>query len=184
MTKDQVQFVDASVLNFPLSEFFLRGSSPASALPQPVSRTRPWPTTSSPSGILPIPGCPLWGNQPGAGMWWTKALRARRRYSDGETAMEPGWSVRPSTTAEPAPSHDWGNPWPKELRRWLAGIRQMVEIVFDKLHHAFRLDWERPHQLEGFQTRLAAKAALHNFCIWLNRQLGRPVLAFADLLAC
>ena len=45
-----------------------RASSPASALAQPASKTRPWPKTSSPSGILPIPGCPLWGNQPGAGM--------------------------------------------------------------------------------------------------------------------
>jgi hypothetical protein len=23
---------------------------------------------------------------------------------------------------------------------------------------------------------------LHNFCMWLNEQLGRPRLAFADLL--
>jgi len=29
---------------------------------------------------------------------------------------------------------------------------------------------------------LAAKAALHNFCIWLNQRLGRPNLAFADLI--
>jgi hypothetical protein len=30
---------------------------------------------------------------------------------------------------------------------------------------------------------LAARVALHNFCIWLNEQLGRPRLAFvADLL--
>ena len=34
--------------------------------------------------------------------------------------------------------------------------------------------------LEGFQVRLAAKMALHNFCIWLNQQLGRPLLAVAD----
>ena len=81
------------------------------------------------------------------------------------------------------PKRNSRNPWPKELRRWLAGIRQMVETVFDKLHHAFGLDRERPHQLDGFQTRVAARAALHNFCIWLNRQLGRPSLAFADLLA-
>ena len=81
------------------------------------------------------------------------------------------------------PKRNSRNPWPKELRRWLAGIRQVVETVFDKLHHAFGLDRERPHQLEGFQTRVAAKAALHNFCIWLNRQLGRPSLAFAALLA-
>ena len=58
----------------------------------------------------------------------------------------------------------------------------MVETVFDKLHHAFALDRERPHQLDGFQTRLAARVALHNFCIWLNRQGGRPSLAFVDLL--
>jgi hypothetical protein len=29
---------------------------------------------------------------------------------------------------------------------------------------------------------LAAKVALHNFCIWLNRQHGRNNLVFADLL--
>ena len=80
------------------------------------------------------------------------------------------------------PKSNSKTPWPKGLRRWLAGIRQIVETVFDKLYHAFGLDRERPHQLDGFQTRLAAKAALHNFCIWLNRQLGRPSLAFVDLL--
>jgi len=44
------------------------------------------------------------------------------------------------------------------------------------------LDRERPHELSGFQARLAAKIALHNFCIWLNEQLGRPRLAFTDLV--
>jgi len=74
------------------------------------------------------------------------------------------------------------HPWPKPLRRWLAGLRQIVETVFAKLHNTFRLDRERPHALAGFQVRLAAKVALHNFCIWLNGQLGRAPLAFADLL--
>jgi hypothetical protein len=32
------------------------------------------------------------------------------------------------------------------------------------------------------RARLAARVALHNFCIWLNERLGRPRLAFADLL--
>jgi len=32
------------------------------------------------------------------------------------------------------------------------------------------------------QARLAAKIALHNFCIWLNEQLGQPRLAFTDLV--
>lgn len=72
--------------------------------------------------------------------------------------------------------------WPKPLRRWLAGLRQIVETVFDKLDTIFRLEWERPHALAGFQARLAAKVALHNFCFWLNQHLGRPSLAFADLL--
>jgi hypothetical protein len=73
-------------------------------------------------------------------------------------------------------------PWSKRLRRWVAGVRQMVETVYDKLHHTFRLDRERPHDLSGFRARLAAKMALHNFCIWVNIQLGRPRLAFTDLV--
>jgi hypothetical protein len=73
-------------------------------------------------------------------------------------------------------------PWPKRLRRWLAGVRQIVETVYEKLWHTFRLDRERPHDLSGFQARVAAKMALHNFCLWLNEQLGRPRLAFADLV--
>ena len=80
------------------------------------------------------------------------------------------------------PKRNSRKPWPKELCRWTASIRQMVETIFDKLLNTFRLDRERPHLLQGIRTRLAAKVALHNFCIWLNRQLDRPNLAFADLL--
>lgn len=72
--------------------------------------------------------------------------------------------------------------WPKRLRRWVAGIRQIVESVYDKLFNTFGLWRERPHELEGLRARLAARVALHNFCIWLNKQLGRPLLSFADLL--
>ena len=80
------------------------------------------------------------------------------------------------------PKRNSRKPWPKQLRRWLASIRQMVETVYGKLINLFRLDQERPHTLVGFQANLAAKMALHNFCIWLNERLGRPRLAFADLL--
>ncbi len=73
--------------------------------------------------------------------------------------------------------------WPKALRRWLASIRQIIETVNDKLLNTFRLARERPHDLTGFQARLAAKVSLHNFCIWFNLHLGRAPLAFADLLA-
>ena len=72
--------------------------------------------------------------------------------------------------------------WPKRLRRWVAGIRQIVESAYDKLFNTFGLWRERPHKLSGLRARLAARVALHNFCIWLNGQLGRPRLAFADLL--
>ena len=72
--------------------------------------------------------------------------------------------------------------WPKALRRWLAGLRQLIETVNDKLLNTFRLARERPHDLTGFQARLAAKVSLHNFCIWLNGTLQRAPLAFADLI--
>jgi Transposase DDE domain len=80
------------------------------------------------------------------------------------------------------PKRNSRTPWPKALRRWLAGVRQIVETVYDKLWHTFRLDRERPHELSGFWTRLAAKITLHNFCIWLNEHLDRPRLAFTDLV--
>lgn len=81
-----------------------------------------------------------------------------------------------------APKRTSPHPWPKVWRRWVAGTRQIVETVFDKLFHTFRLDRERPHALAGVQARLAAKIALHNFCLWLNGNLGHPLLAFAELV--
>jgi hypothetical protein len=75
-----------------------------------------------------------------------------------------------------------GARWPPPWRRWLAGKRQIVETVFARLQETFGLDHERPHTLEGFQARLAAKVALFNACITLNRAHDRPQMAFADLL--
>jgi Transposase DDE domain len=72
--------------------------------------------------------------------------------------------------------------WSKRLRRWVAGIRQIVETVYDKLFNGFGLWRERPHDITGLRARLAARVALHNFCIWLNDQLGRPRLKFVDLM--
>jgi hypothetical protein len=80
------------------------------------------------------------------------------------------------------PKRNSKKPWSKRLRRWVARIRQIVETVYDKLFNTFGLWRERPHELEGLRGRLAARVALHNFCIWLNDRLGRPRLAFADLL--
>jgi len=72
--------------------------------------------------------------------------------------------------------------WSKRLRRWVAGIPQIVETVYDKLFNTFGLWREHPHEIQGLRARLAARVALHNFCIWLNDQLGRPRLKFADLM--
>ena len=72
--------------------------------------------------------------------------------------------------------------WTEPVRRQAVGLRQVVETVNGQLLHVFRLNDDRPHHLSGFATRLAAKVALHNFCIWLNRQFGRPDLAAATLI--
>ena len=82
-----------------------------------------------------------------------------------------------------APQRHSRHPWPRVRRRWLASLRQIVETVNGCVQRVFRLDRERPHSLDGFQGRLAAKMALHNACIWLNLHLGRAPLAFADLVA-
>jgi hypothetical protein len=72
--------------------------------------------------------------------------------------------------------------WPPALRRAHAGLRQIVETVNDRLLTVFGLEHERPHAVDGLRARLAAKVALHNFCLWFNVQLGRPPLACADLI--
>ncbi|MFO1434097.1 MAG: IS982 family transposase [Candidatus Competibacteraceae bacterium] len=81
-----------------------------------------------------------------------------------------------------APKRNSKRPWSRPWRRWLAGRRQIVDTVNGCLHHGFRLNRERPHDLSGFSARLSAKVALHNFCIGFNEQLSRPHLAFADLI--
>ena len=100
---------------------------------------------------------------------------------EGQANQRTWWTTYGAQVICP-PKRNSKTPWPKPLRRWLAGVRQIVETVHDKLQHTFRLDRERPHALSGLQARLAAKMALHNFCMWLNEQLGRPRLAFTDLV--
>jgi hypothetical protein len=80
------------------------------------------------------------------------------------------------------PDRSAARTWPKPLRRWLSSLRQIIASVNTKLLTTFRLEHERPHALDGSSARLAAKTALHNSCCWLNQHLGRPTLAFADLL--
>jgi hypothetical protein len=100
---------------------------------------------------------------------------------EGQANQRTWWTTYGAQVICP-PKRNSKTPWPKPLRRWLAGVRQIVETVHDKLQHTFRLDRERPHALSGLQARVAAKMALHNFCMWLNEHLGRPRLAFTDLV--
>jgi hypothetical protein len=72
--------------------------------------------------------------------------------------------------------------WTAREQRWLAGRRQIVESVIARLQQRFGLDGERPHSLDGFLARLAAKMGLHNVCLWLNRQHDQPALALVGLL--
>lgn len=82
----------------------------------------------------------------------------------------------------PIGNHAGAAAWGRGARRWLASVRQIVETAHEKLLNFCRPARERPHEYEGFFARLCAKVALHNFCIHLNRQHGRPNLAFADLI--
>lgn len=92
------------------------------------------------------------------------------------------WLAAYGVTVAVPPTRGHTIQWPAFLRRWHAGLRQIVETVHHLLLDTFSLDRERPHTLDGFRTRLIARGALHNFCILLNQKLGRPALAFADLI--
>jgi hypothetical protein len=97
-------------------------------------------------------------------------------------AWQQAWGV--AVLCAPPAYRGAKHPWPKAARRQVAHLRQIIETVFGKVLISFGLERERPHCLEGFLARLAARVGLHNFCIWLNRQLGRADLAFADLVDC
>jgi|SRR5689334_19996517 DDE family transposase len=91
------------------------------------------------------------------------------------------WVTAQHAEVVASPPPDSHRRWSKPDRRWLAGHRQIVETVIGRLERDFRLERERPHALDGFHARLAAKMALHNVCCWLNRQRGQPLLSLADL---
>ncbi len=126
----------------------------------------------------------------GARLHPTPQLPSAGRPAQHEYVADKGFAGKPERGKAPvlanvitAPHPTSAQRWPKALRRWLAGLRQIIETVNDKLLNTFRLDRERPHDLTGFQARLAAKVSGYNFCLWLNAQLGREPLAFADLIA-
>ncbi len=84
----------------------------------------------------------------------------------------------PPKAAQTSPARAWS----RATRRAFAGLRQIVETVHARLLDTFGLGRLRPHSLAGLRASLAAKCAAYNVALWLNLQLGRPPLAFADLL--
>jgi hypothetical protein len=93
-----------------------------------------------------------------------------------------GWAAAYGARVLCPPYRSAAKNWPPKLRRWLSSRRQVIESVNGSLIGHFRLDQDRPHTLDGFAARLAAKVAPHNACCWLNRLLGRTALTLADLL--
>jgi hypothetical protein len=123
----------------------------------------------APQPGLPSVGCPAVGAYVVDTGFEGMALHAQWQQAYGATVV-----------CLPHRARDQG--WSPALRRWHASLRQIIETVHDRLLETFGLEHERPHDLTGFRARLAAKVSLHNFCLWLNVRLGRPPLAFADLI--
>lgn len=98
-----------------------------------------------------------------------KACQARWAAESGAVV------VRPPPTGS---RRVWSKPW----KTWLAGIRQVIETVNDRVRFTCGLDRERPHALDGLQARLAAAVGLHNVRCWFNHCAGRGFLHVADLL--
>ncbi len=104
------------------------------------------------------------------------------RGAEGKAWHAAWWNAFGVVVMNP-PKRNSKRPWPKTVRKWLASHRQIIETVFNKLFHTFRLEDDRPHSLDGFHARLAAKFAMYNFAIWMNKLCNRPNLAFAELIA-
>ena len=123
--------------------------------------------------------------------WPNAALPTVGRYTaafyladngfEGE-ATNRHWQRDYAATVIAAPAHKQEDRWPRRWWLWFKSLRQIVETVYDKLENWLGLGRDRNHELSGFHVRFAAKVTLHNFLIYLNQQLGRPALAFADLV--
>lgn len=146
------------------------GFSSASVNDHPLAETFFMLRRTQPSGYAAAAGLPADGPYLADSGFAGRTNFTHWKHAYGATVIAPPQRSQPRRG------------WTAELRRWIASRRQIVETVFSRLFHTFGLDRERPHNLQGLQARLAAKAALHNFCILLNRQLGRVSLAFADLV--
>jgi hypothetical protein len=97
-------------------------------------------------------------------------------------AHHTGWGPVDGAPVRCPPQRQSQPPWPKARRRWLAGLRPLVAAVDGKRWPPVRLGRARPPELSGLQARWAAKIARQNVCLWWHDQLGRPPLAFTDVV--
>jgi hypothetical protein len=147
------------------------GSAPASTADHWVAETV-LAARISPQPRLPEAGCPL-----GGGYYVAATTFEGNRWGPHWRRDYGAVVLCPPKRRQPFPV-----PWPRVLRRAFAGLRAIVETVHQQLLMTFGLAQQRPHTLAGLRAHLAATVTLHNFCCWLNQRLGRPMLAFADLL--
>ncbi len=104
---------------------------------------------------------------------------ADKRFADDQ--VHERWLTRYSAEVIIPPHLRSKYPSSRDLRRWLVGLRQIVETIYEKLLYTFRLARERPHALDGFQAHLVAQMALHIFSIWTMSDWDVIPLAFAEL---
>jgi hypothetical protein len=63
---------------------------------------------------------------------------------------------------------------PREVRRLINHVRQMIETVNGQLTEQFQIETNHAHSFWGLCARLYTKLAAHTLCIYLNRLLGNP----------
>lgn len=124
--------------------------------------------------VHPTPALPTVGSPVSDGYVADMGFGGRQREQRWHTELGIALICPPQTGSKRA--------WPKPWRRWLAGIRQVMGTVTDRVLVPCGVDRLRPHALRGLQARLAAAIGLCNACVWLNRAHHRPALAFADLV--
>ena len=72
--------------------------------------------------------------------------------------------------------------WPEKVCWWVAGRRQLIEVVIWQLKYHLGLERHRAKIMNRLLTRLAAKVAAYTCGQILNAELGRPLRHLADLL--
>lgn len=63
---------------------------------------------------------------------------------------------------------------PREVRRLINQVRQIIETVNGQLTEQFQIETNHAHSFWGLCARLYTKLTAHTLCIYLNRLLGNP----------